>query len=143
MLVATSLSAGILWAYLSGNQNPPGKLYSYSVLAGEKNYPMTVETNWGTSPVVSLSNTSLSDEHFVSLDFFNGTSKKTVAFNITIPTDLLWGNISLVWKYYVQSPDRYTLSNNGTHFSVQMTFDYQPFFSGIGHFEVRGTGGAW
>ena len=142
LLVAISLTVGILLAGFAWSQESQSELYSYPFSVGGKTYTLAVATNWGAAPRVSLSNTSLSDEHYVSLDFF-GSSKQTVTYNITIPTDLLWGNISLVWKYYLQSPDRYTLSNNGTHNSVQMTFGYQPYFSGMGHFEIWGTEGAW
>jgi hypothetical protein len=65
---------------------------------------------------------------------------RNVFFNITIPTDLIWGNISVIWKYYEQSADRYTLSYNSTHFSVQMTLNHT---ATIEHFEIRGTKGAW
>ena len=142
-LVAASLTTGVIWVDSQENQDPPCTLYTYPVSVAEKTYSITVETNWGTAPRISLSNTSLSEEHYVSLDFFDGSSKKSVYYNITIPIGLLWGNISLIWKYYVQSTDRYTLSNNGTCNSVQMTFEYEPYFSGMGHFEVHGTEGIW
>ena len=71
---------------------------------------------------------------------FIGPNRETVGFNITVPTDLIWGNISLVWKYYEQNADRYTLSNNGTHNSVQMTFNHT---ATVEHFEIRGTEGVW
>jgi hypothetical protein len=90
-------------------------------------------------PKVDLSNSSLTDLKYVSVDFF-GSYEKTVFFKITIPTDLLWGNISLIWKYYVQLPDRYVLSNDGTHNSVQMTFNH---IAADEHFEIHGTEGAW
>ena len=49
------------------------------------------------------------------------------------------GNISLFWKYYEQNADRYALSNNGTHNSVQMTFYHT---ATVEHFEIDGTEGA-
>jgi len=79
------------------------------------------------------------DSNYINFDFI-GPTRETVGFNITIPTDLIWGNISLVWKYYEQNLDRYTLSNNGTHNSVQMTFNHT---ATVEHFEIHGTEGAW
>ena len=134
VILILSLVAGLLWFEVTGN-----KLYTYHVSDGEKTYIITVLTNWNSAPRVDLSNSSLSDLKYVSVDFF-GSYEKNVFFKITVPTDLLWGNISLVWKYYIQSPDRYTLSNDGTHNFVQMTFNH---IAADEHFEVRGTEGDW
>jgi hypothetical protein len=136
-ILISSLLAGLLWFEIAGS-----KLYTYPISVGEKTYVITVVTNWNSAPKVDLSNSSLTDLKYVSVDF-SGSCEKTVFFKITVPTDLLWGNISLIWKYYVQSSDRYILSNDGTHNSVQMTFKFTPNASGIGHFEIRGTEGAW
>ena len=136
-LIVVSLAAGILFASL-GASTP--NLFTYPLSVGDKNYVITVETNWNaeTAPTVSLLNYSYGIELY-----FRGGTEKTISYNVTIPTDLLWGNISLVWKYYLQDPDRYTLSSNSTHNSLQMTFDYSPVFSGSGYFEIKGTEGAW
>jgi hypothetical protein len=142
-LLVISLAVGILLASLEGNQEETS-LFTYPLSVEDKTFLVTVETNWNAErpPSVSLLNVSDVTRHAVEL-YFLGGSKKTISYNITIPTDLLWGNISLVWKYYLQDPTRYTLSNNGTHNSLQMTFDYDPPFSGSGYFEVLGTQGAW
>jgi hypothetical protein len=140
LLIAVSLTAGILLFNFAGDQEAITKLYTYPVLVGEKTHIITVRTNWTSEPKVYLSNSSLTDPlKYVSVDFM-GSSRKTVFFNVTIPTDLLWGNISLVAKYYEQNPDRYSLSNNGTHNSVEMTFTHIAL---IEHFEIRGTEAAW
>ena len=138
-LIAVSLVFGILWVELKGSNL---YTYTYPLSVGDKTYIITVRTNWTHEPRLELSNSSLSDLKYVSLDFV-GSETKTISYNITIPTTLLWGNISVVWKYYVQSPDRYTLSNNNIDNSVQMTFTYDPHYSGIGHFEIRRTEAAW
>jgi hypothetical protein len=134
VILILSLAAGLLWFEIAGS-----KLYTYHISVGEKTYIITVVTNWNSAPKVELSNSSLSDLKYVSVDFF-GSYEKNVFFKITIPTDLLWGNISLIWKYYVQSPDRYKLSNDGTHNSLQMTFNH---VAADEHFEIHGTEGAW
>ena len=134
VILILSLVAGLLWFEIAGS-----KLYTYHISVGEKTYIITVVTNWNSAPRVELSNSSLSDLKYVSVDFF-GLYEKIVFFKITVPTDLLWGNISLLWKYYVQSPDRYTLSNDGTLNSLQMTFNH---VAADEHFEIHGTEGAW
>jgi hypothetical protein len=100
-----------------------------------------VEANWDKAnpPSVTLSNGT---RHAVDLYFFGGTNK-TVTCKIIIPTGLLGGNISLVKKYYVQDPDSYILRNDGAYNSLQMTFDYDPHFSGNGFFEIIGTEAAF
>jgi hypothetical protein len=110
----------------------------------DKTYIIALEANWNEEfpPKVSLLNSSDSTRHGVEL-CCNGGTEKTISYNITIPTDLLWGNISLIQKYYLQDPDRYTLSSNSTHNSLQMTFDYSPFFSGSGYFVILGSERAW
>ena len=144
LLIGIPLTAGILLASLEVDQEEKTKMFTYPLSVGDKTFIITVETNWNAerAPSVSLINTSDVTRHPIEL-YFLGGSKKTISYNITIPTDLLWGNISLIWKYYLQNPDRYTLSNNGTHNSLQMTFNYEPFFSGMGYFEILGTKGAW
>ena len=131
-LIAVSLAAaGILWVAVPGS-----KLHTYPISVGEKTYIITVRTNWTPEPKVSLPEF---DSKYVSFDFM-GPRREKVFFNITVPTDLLWGNISLIWKYYDQNANRYILSNNGTHNSVQMTFTHIALLE---HFEIRGTEGAW
>jgi len=144
ILVITAVAAGILLTCLEVNQEKETDLFTYPLSVGNKTFIITLETNWDAerTPSVTLLNVTDINRHSVEL-YFLGGSKKTISYNITIPTDLLWGDISLVWKYYLQDPDRYTLSNNGTHNSLQMTFEYIPPFSGIGYFEILGTKGAW
>ena len=72
-------------------------------------------TNWNEErpPPVYLLN--LTDSYAIELYFLGVTEQKTIVYNITIPNDLLWGNISLIRKYYLVDPENYTLINNGTH----------------------------
>jgi hypothetical protein len=76
-----------------------------------------MKTNWNEepTPTVSLLNYSDPNQHAVEL-YFHGGTEKTITYNITIPNDLLKGEISLIWKYYPQDPDRYILSSTSTHF---------------------------
>jgi hypothetical protein len=144
MLIFISLTAGTLYAYFKVDRQEKTNLFIYPLSVGDKTFIVTVETNWNQEPKPSVSLLNLSDVSRYAIElYFLGGTKKTISYNIAIPTDLLWGNISLIWKYYMQNPERYTLSNNGTYNSLQMTFDYDPFFSGSGYFEILGTEGAW
>jgi len=136
VILIIALLAGFLWVDLVEDKEAESKSYTYPVSVAEKTYIITVTTNWTSAPKIYLPE---QDSNYINFDFI-GPTRETVGFNITIPTDLIWGNISLVWKYYEQNPDRYTLSNNGTHNSVQMTFNHT---ATIEHFEIRGTQGAW
>ncbi len=113
-----------------------GNEYTYPVSVGEETYIITVRTNWTTAPEVYLPEFA---SKYVSVDF-RGSLRATVFFNITVPADLIWGEISVIWKYYKQSENSYTLFYNGTHYSVSMTFYHT---ASVEHFEVRGTEGAW
>ncbi len=124
----------------SGEETKKNNLFAYNLSVGGKTFTVTVETNSTIAPNVEISE---SDPIKHVIVYFNGGSRNTLFFNATIPTSLLWGNISLVWKYYLQEPNRYTLSGNDTHNSVYMKFEYDPFMSGRGYFEIRGTEAAW
>lgn len=144
LLISISLAAGILLASLEVGREEETNSITYPLSVGNKTFIVTLETNWNAErePSITLLNVSDATRHTVEL-YFLGGSKKTISYTITIPTDLLWGNISLVRKYYLQNPDSYILTNNGTHNSLKMTFNYEPFFSGMGYFEIFGTKGAW
>jgi len=134
VLTIASAVAGVLWFEIAGN-----KLYTYNLSVAEKNYTITVTTNWNSEPKIYQSDSSLTDLKYLSIDFI-GSSRKSVSFKATFPTELLLGNISLVWKYYQQSPDRYELFTNGDYTSVQMAFTHIAINE---HFEIHGEDGAW
>jgi hypothetical protein len=134
VMLITALLAGFLWVDLAGEKKASSKLYTYPVSVGEKTYIVTVRTNWTSAPKVYLPEI---ESKYVNCDFI-GPNRQTVSFNITVPTDLIGGTISLIWKYYEQNADRYILSNNGTHNSLQMTFYHT---ATVEHFEIHGTEG--
>jgi hypothetical protein len=142
-LIVISSTVGI-WIGLQSGAKEKINLFTYPLSVGDRTFIVTVETNWSEErePSVSLLNSSDS-RYAIELYFLGGTLDKTVSFEISIPTDLLWGNISLIRKYYLVDPDSYSIINNGTCNLLQMTFEYQPFFSGNGYFEIVGTEGAW
>ena len=134
VILIIALLAGFLWVDLTGRKEATSKLYTYPVSVEEKTYIITVNTNWTSDPKVYLPD---QESKYVNCDFI-GSTRETVTFNITIPTELIGGNISLIWKYYEQNPNRYTLSNNGTYNSLQMTFYHT---ATVEHFEIHGTEG--
>jgi hypothetical protein len=133
-ILITALITGFLWVDLAEKKEAATKLYTYPVSVGDKTYIITVKTNWASAPRVYFPE---SESKYVNCDFI-GSNREAVTFNITIPTDLIGGNISLIWKYYQQNPDRYTLFNNGTHNSIEMTFNHTATDE---HFEIHGTEG--
>jgi hypothetical protein len=143
-LVAISLTVGIFLPNLEKTN-----LFTYPLSVGAKTYIVTVETNWNAerAPSVTLLNSSEPSRYSIELHFLGRTVKdigwENITYTITIPTDLLWRNISLIHKYSLVDPEGYTLINNGTHNSLKMTFEYEYHFSGIGYFEILGTEGAW
>jgi hypothetical protein len=135
VVLIVAFLVGVLWVDLSRVEEAPNKLYSYPISVGEKTYVVAVRTNLTDAPMVSLPEF---DPGYFNIDFF-GPTRETVGFNVTFPAELVGGNISLVWKYYVQDPARYALSSNGTYNSIQMTFNHTATDE---HFEIHGTEGA-
>ena len=113
-----------------------GKLYTYPLSVGEETYIVMVRSNYSSTPEVSYSSYPLQSNYYVNVDF-KGNPENSFC-NITMPTDLIWGEISVIDKYYVMSPDRYIVSNNGTHNSVYFSFNHTAL---VKHFEIRGTEG--
>ena len=111
-------------------------MYTYPLSVGEETYTVTVRSNYSSAPEVSYSSYPLQSNYFVNVDF-RGNPENSFC-NITIPTDLIWGEISVIDKYYIMSPDKYILSNNGTHNSVYFLFNHTALDK---HFEIRGTEG--
>ena len=145
-LIASFCVGAIIYEYWK-DDTPDSKLYTYPILVEDKTFIVTVETNWDgkVTPDVSLDNTStVPNETRLSLYFRGGTAKETknweiLTYNITIPTELIGEDISLIRKYHTQDPSRYNLSTNSTHTSVYMELEYSSMFSGSGYFVIKGT----
>ena len=145
LLTSSIIVVGLLGALGKGDVSD-SKLYTYPLSVVDKTFIVTVETNWNAelAPEVSLLNSSDPNEtliglYFRGITYNNITTWETITYNITIPIELLGEDISLIRKYSPQDPSRYILSSNSTHNSLQMTFDYSPFFSGSGYFIIKGT----
>lgn len=109
-----------------------GKLYNFSISVGEKTYMILVVSNCSSKPEVSYFGIGKS----VLVDFRD--NQENVFCNITIPADLIWGELSVINKYYEMSDAEYyrisTVSNHFFHFIFNQT-------GLVEHFEIRGTEG--
>lgn len=141
LLILVSIIAGALFVALTWDDEDLGKLYAFPVSVGEETYIVTVETN-SSDVSVYLGEFFESEipgiDKSVNIDLW-GENKENYFFNVTIPADLIWGELSVIAKYYKMDSDQYTMSNNGTHHSVKVTFNLYGYYA---HYEVRGTEGA-
>lgn len=130
-LIIVLVVAGIMLVDWKGTEEE-AKLYDYPLEVENETYLVTVRTNWTSPPEVSYFGL------LKSVDVnFRGT-RGTVLTNITIPAELIWGELSVYLKDYKQSEDRYTLSSNTTHYSVQMKFQH---IATVVIVSIRGTEG--
>jgi len=95
---------------------------------------VTVRSNSTAAPTVSYSGIDVLK--IVTISFMG--NPETAFCNVTIPNDLIWGEISLVFKYYEMDEAYYTRTSNSTHTSFYFEY-YQ--IALIKHFELRGTEG--
>ena len=129
--------------------NPPenkvaeAKLYTYPLTVGEKTYIVTIRSNYSFTPIVDLpqvpENYTDLNYNFVEFDF-RGPPEDSFC-NITIPNDLIWGELTVIDKYYVMDKANYIQTNNSTHTSIYFTFNSITHIALDKHFEVRGTEG--
>jgi hypothetical protein len=87
---------GIILSYLGKGDGSESKVYTYSLSDGDKTFIVTLKTNWNEepTPTVSLLNYSDPNQRAIEL-YFRGGTEKIITYNITIPNDLLTGDISL------------------------------------------------
>ena len=134
LVLFTIVAGGIIFIHLGGNEESAGKLYSFPLLVGEKTYIVTAMSNYSSAPEVYLPEIPA---NMVEFDF-RGPPENAFC-NITIPTDLIWGELTVIDKYYEMDKTRYIQTSNSTHNSIYFTFDNIALTK---HFEVRGTEGA-
>jgi hypothetical protein len=93
VILVSIIVAGILLFDLEQSKSEENKLYTYPISVAEKIYVVIVRTNWTSAPEVYLPEVA---SNYVSVDF-GGSLRAAVFFNITLPTDLIWGrNVSSV-----------------------------------------------
>ncbi len=116
----------------SENESESNKLYTFPILVSDKTYTVSVRSNFSSIPEVNYFGLLKS----VSVNF-RGESENTFC-NITIPTDLVWGELSVYQHGYEMSESDYIQSSNSTHNSVYFLFDLTAL---VKDFEIMGTEG--
>jgi hypothetical protein len=101
-----------------------GKLYTFPLSVADNTY------------VVTVGYYGLGALKLVSIDFMG--DPETAFCNVTIPDNLLWGELSVISKYYEMPASYYTKTSNSTHTSFYFVFDQIAL---IKHFEIRGPEG--
>lgn len=105
------------------------QLFTFLVSVGEKTYEVSAKSNSSVSEFTFVED--LKEVRFV----VDGESGTTGFCNITIPADLIWGELSVYKDEYLITKDvDYTQSNNGTHHILQITYDHSTHV-----IEIRGT----
>ena len=117
---------------LSEDEANKDELYTFPILVGEKTHTVWVCSNYSSAPEVSYFGLLKS----VSVDFSG--DRENAFCNITIPLDLIWGELSVYQHGYEMSGADYILSSNSTHNSVYFTFDLPAL---IKDFSIKGSEG--
>lgn len=105
------------------------QLFTFPVSVGEKTYEVCVNSN---SSVFDLSFVEALKEVRFTVD---GESGSTGFCNITIPTDLIWGELSVYKDENLMIKDvDYTQANNGTHHILKIIYTHSTHI-----IEIRGT----
>jgi len=132
IMVIGLVMTGIFLIDLADDETSEGKLYRFLISVDSKTYMVTVRSNYSSAPEVSYFGLDKS----VSVDFIG--DPENAFCNITIPADLIWGELSVIDKYYKMSDTYYTQSNNSTHNSLYFAFNQIALTK---HFEIKGTEG--
>jgi len=127
--------------------NPPenkvaeAKLYTYPLSVGEKTYIVTIVSNYSSTPTVNLPQVpdNYTDVNYNLVEFdFRGPPEDSFC-NITIPNDLIWGELTVIDKYYVMDKANYVQRSNSTNTAIYFTFSHITHIALDKHFEIRGT----
>jgi len=89
-------------------------LYTFPLSVAADTYGVTVRSNSTAVPTVSYSGMEVLK--IVTLSFMG--NPETAFCNVTVPNDLIWGKLSLVFKYYEMNEAYYTRTSNSTHNSI-------------------------
>ena len=111
-----------------------GKLYTFPLPVADNTYVVTVRSNYTSAPEVGYY--GLDTLKLVSIDFMG--DPENAFCNVTFPNNLIWGELSVISKYYEMDEAYYTKSSNSTHTSIYFEFDQIAL---IKHFEIRATEG--
>jgi hypothetical protein len=114
------------------DEESTGKLYTFPLSVEGQTYVVSIRSNYSSAPEVSYFGLLKS----VYFDFRG--DPETAFCNITIPNNLIWGELSVYSKGYKMGEDYYIQSSNSTHNSIYFTFDYIAL---VKTFDVKGTEG--
>ena len=132
LVICSLILIAIFLVNLTEDEKPEGILYSFPISVAEKTYMISIRSNYTSQPEVSYFGLDKS----VLIDF-RGDPENAFC-NVTIPSDLIWGELSLIAKYYEMDKDYYVKSNNSTHNSIYFMFNQTAL---VKHFEIKGTKG--
>ena len=134
LISALIVAGGILTNPIEEDESE-GNLYTFPLSVADNTYVVSVRSNSTAVPTVSYSGMDVLK--IVTISFMG--DPETAFCNVTVPNDLIWGKLSLVFKYYEMDENYYTKTSNSTHTSFYFEY-YQ--IALIKHFELRGTEGA-
>ena len=132
VVIASLIIASIILIILEENQEPTGELYTFPLSVEGQTYVVSIISNYTYAPEVSYFGL-LKSVYFE----FKGPPENSFC-NITIPNNLIWGELSVYAKGYKMSEESYIQSNNSTHNSIYFTFDH---IASVKTFDVKGTEG--
>lgn len=136
LVLFSIIVGGILLVHLGGNEASASKLYTFPLSVGEKEFIITVRSNYSSTPEVYLPEIPA---NMVEVDF-RGPPEDSF-FNITIPNNLIWGELTVIDKYYVMDKANYIQTSTSTDNSIYFTFNHISHIALVKHFEIRGTEG--
>jgi hypothetical protein len=134
LLISALIVAGGILTNPTEDDGSEGNLCKFPLSVVDNIYVVTVRSNSTAVPTVSYSGMEVLKILTIS---FRG-DPETAFCNVTVPNDLIWGKLSLVFKYYEMDENYYIKTNNSTHTSFYFEY-YQ--IALIKHFELRGTEG--
>jgi hypothetical protein len=132
IILVSIVVAGSLLLDLKEDKDEEVKSYTFPISVGNKTYAISVRSNYSVSDV-----SYFGILRYVSVNF-RGSLRAAVFCEIMIPADLIWGELSVYRKDYIQNADSHILSNNGTYHSVQMTFNH---IASVEVISIRGAEG--
>lgn len=132
LVIASFIIAGIILVNLGEDGVSAGELYTFPLSVGERTYVVSVRSNYSSAPEVSYSGLL----EMVSVDFRG--EQENAFCNITIPINLIWGELSVYAQGYKMSEANYIQSSNSTHNSIFFTFNHPAI---VKTFYVKGTEG--
>jgi hypothetical protein len=132
VVIASLIIAGIILVNLGEDQVPAGELYTFPLSVEGQTYVVSIRSNYSYAPEVNYFG-------LLKSVYFDFRGEPENAFcNITIPTNLIWGELSVYAKGYKMSESEYIQSNNSTHNSIYFTFNHT---ASVKTFDVKGTEG--